>query len=228
MKKIIIADSLREFIEQDVNILTRNDNKIFYIKSGQEALDVHKKEKADLMIVELESPGLNCEQLCPAIRGDEVLKNISIFIICSDKLSDTERCQQCGANDYIIQPLNPAAFLRKVLRLLNISERTHYRVIVKVSFREGYDLTHFFCTSQNISKSGILLETEKVLNKGEKITCSFFLPKTVRIITDGEVARIVNKENGVKEYGVRFTDISPAVESQIETFIENWLKKRYR
>ena len=228
MKKIIIADSLREFIEQDVSILTRNDNKIFYIMSGQEALDVHRKEKADLMVVELESPDLKCEQLCPAIRGDEALKNVSILIVCSDKLSDTERCQQCGANDYIIQPLRPAEFLRKVLRLLNISERTHYRVIVKVSFREGYNLTHFFCTSQNISKSGILLETEKVMKKGDKITCSFFLPKTVRIITDGEVMRIVSKDNGVKEYGIRFTDISPAIELQIEKFIANWLKKRYR
>jgi DNA-binding response OmpR family regulator len=228
MKKIIITGALKPFIERDMSILARKENRIFYVNSGQEALDVHKREKGDLIIVQLESPDLPCEKLCTAIRGDEVLKGVSILIVCSEDTSDIERCLKYGANDYVTQPLNPAGFLRKVMRLLNISERTHYRVIVKVSGRDNGDEIPFFCTSQNISSSGILLETEKVLNRGDKITCSFFVPKNTRIVTKGEIMRIMEKENGIKEYGVRFIDISPSVESNIEAFIENWTKRRKR
>jgi CheY-like chemotaxis protein len=229
MKKIIIVDTLKDFVQQKVSVLAGHNNKIFYINSGKEALDAHRKEKADLIIIEPDFRDLTCEQLCSVVRGDESLKEVSILIVCSDKLSDVERCQKCGANDYI-QQLTPATFLRKAAQLLNISERTSYKVIVKVLKRENNHITHIFCTSQNISSSGILLETDGMLNKGDKITCSFFLPNSIRIVAEGEVVRTGEKEDGSKNYGVRFADIPRPVETQIESFIEHWRerKKRYR
>lgn len=229
MKKMIIAYALKNFIKQQVSALAGYGNEIFYIKSGEEALNIHRKEKADLIIIKPDFPDMTCEHLCSIIRGDEGLKRVSILMVCSDKLSDIERCQKCGVNDYI-QPLTPTTFFRKAIRLLNISERTSYRVIVKVAKRENKNIKHVFCTSQNISSSGLLLETDGVLAKGDKITCSFFLPNSIQIVTEGEIVRIVGKEDGSKNYGVKFVDIPSSVESQIESFIGNWLqrKKRYR
>jgi CheY-like chemotaxis protein len=229
MKKIIIAQPLQDFIEQQVSVLVRNENKLFYVKSGKEAIDVHRKEKGDLIIIETDFRDLTCEQFCSVIRGDENLKGVSILIICSDKPSDVDRCQKCGANDYI-QPLTPAAFLKKATQFLSISERTSYKVIVKVSKTENNRITHVFCTSQNISSSGILLETDGILKKGDKITCSFFLPNSVRISAEGEIVRIAKKEDGSRSYGVRFIDVPLSVESKIELFIQKWKerKKRYR
>ena len=170
---------------------------------------------------------MHCEELCSVIRGDEGLKRVSILMVCSDKPSDMERCQKCGANDYI-QPLTPETFLRKALRLLNVSDRTSYRVIVKISKREKNNVTDVLCTSENISSSGMLLETDRVLYKGDKITCSFFLPNSIQIVTEGEIVRIIEKEDGSKKYGVQFIDIPSLVESQITSFIENWLKRKKR
>jgi DNA-binding response OmpR family regulator len=227
MKKIIIDNALRDIVQQQVSVLTSNSNKIFYIESGREALALHRKEQADLVIIKPDFPDMTCEQLCSDIRGDEGLKRVSILMVCSDKLSDIERCQKCGAND-CIQPLTQETFLRKAARLLNISERTSYRVIVKVAQRENKNINHVFCTSQNVSSSGILLETDSVLNQGDKITCSFFLPNSIRIVIEGEIVRIVEKEDGSKNYGVKFVDIPSLVESQIASFTENWLKRKKR
>jgi len=226
MKKIIIADSLKNFIEQHVSLIAGYDNKVFYIKSAREALDIHRKERANLIIITLDCSDLSCEQLCSVIREDEVLKVVSILIVCSEKLSDIERCLRCGASDYITEPVSPAAFLWKVSRLLNVSERTSYRVIVKVVNMEDNKAAHVFCASKNISSSGVLLETDTIFNKGDKLRCSFFLPNSIRIVADGEIMRIREKENGLKEYGVRFFDIPPSVELQIATFVENWLKRK--
>ncbi len=228
MKKIIIADSLKDFIEQHVSRIAGYDNKVFYIKSAQEALDLHRKERANLIIITLDYSDLSCEQLCSFIRGDEVLKVVSILIVCSEKLSDIERCLRCGASDYITQPVSPAAFLLKALRLLNVSERTSYRVIVKVVNMDDNKAAHVFCASKNISSSGVLLETDTIINKGDKLTCSFFLPNSIRVVAEGEIMRIHEKENGLKEYGVRFIDIPPSVELQIASFVENWMKRKKR
>jgi CheY-like chemotaxis protein len=226
MKKIIIADSLKDFIEQHVSLIAEYDNKLFYIKSAQEALDTHRKEKANLIIITLDYSDISCERLCSVIRGDEVLKVVSILIVCSENLSDIERCLRCGASDYITQPLSPAAFLWKAARLLNVSERTSYRVIVKAVNMDDNKAAHVFCASKNISSSGVLLETDAIFNKGDKLTCSFFLPNSIRIVANGDIMRIHEKENGLKEYGVRFIDIPPSVELQIASFIENWLKRK--
>jgi len=227
MKKIIIAQALKDIVRQQVSVLAGKNNKIFYIESGKEALAVHRKEQADLVIIQPDLPDMTCEQLCTDIRGDEGLRRVSILMVCSDSPSDIERCQKCGANDYM-QPLTQTTFLRKAARLLNISDRTSYRVIVRVAQRENKNISHIFCTSQNVSSSGILLETDSVLKLGDKITCSFFLPESIRIVTEGEIMRIVEKEDGSKNYGVKFVDMPSFVESQIASFTENWLKRKKR
>ncbi len=213
VKKIIIDHALIDSVQQQVSILAGNGN-IFYIEYGKEALAIHRKERADLAIIKPDFPDMTCEQFCSDIRGDEGLKRVSILVVCSEKLSDIERCQKCGANDYI-QPMTQTDFLRKAARLLNISERTRYRVIVKVAQRKNKNGNHVFCTSQDISSSGILLETDGVLNKGDTITCSFFLPNSIRIVTDGEIVRIVEKEDGSRNYGVKFIDLPSNIESQM-------------
>lgn len=227
MKKIIIAYSLKDFVQKQVSGLARFGNSIFYVGSGREALDIHRKEKADLIIMKPDFPEMACEELCSAIRGDEDLKKVSILMVCSDDLSDIERCQKCGANDYI-HSLNPGTFLRKSLLLLNISNRTSYRVIVKISKRGKDNKMDFLCTSENISSSGMLIESDRVLSKGDKIACSFFLPNSVSIVAEGEIVRIAEKENGSKEYGVKFIDLPSSTESQIALFIETWLKRKNR
>jgi len=228
MKKIIVTDTLKDFVEQNATVFTGQGYKTFFVRSGEEALDVHRNERVDLIIIEPDFSDLSCEQVCSAIRRDGALKRVSMLVVCSDKLSEIERCQQCGANDYI-QPLTPAIFLRKATRLLDVSERTSYKVIVKVLREEGGETTHFFCTSQNISRSGLLLETDRVLNKGDKVTCSFFLPNSFRIVSQGEVVRIVERVDGSNDYGVKFINMSPLVESRIASFIGKWeeRKKRY-
>lgn len=228
MKKIIALNTLKDFIEKEVPILTKSDVELHYASSGKALIRMHEEIKADIIITELDFPDMGCEQLCSTVRMDKVLRNVSILIICSNSPSDLERCLQCGVNDYLVYPLVAFEFLRKVLRLLNIAQRTVYRVIVKATTQGQGKQAHFFCTSKNLSTSGMLLETEKTLVKGDTLAFSFFLPKSVRVLAQGEIVRITQTENGTKEYGVKFFGISPSVESKIETFIHTWLKRTKR
>lgn len=222
MRKIIIASGLRPFVEKEKSILKRADFRIFTASSGEEALNIHKAEKADLIIADLDMPVISGDKLCSLIREDEEVKKVSIIIVCTNRKSDLERCVNSGANSYITKPVDPAHLIEKVGTLLNIPERRSYRVLIKVEVKGKFMNVPFFCSSQDLSASGILLETDKPLAKGDTVYCSFFLPNSERVIADGEIVRIVRKALRTFQYGVKFISLDRDCKAAIEAFINNW------
>ncbi len=220
MKKVLIVDDLRTFVDKEKGILDRSDIKIFTATSGAEALAVHRAERVDLIIVDLDMPGMNGDKFCSIIRRDEVLKQVSIIIACDGTESDIARIRQCKANSYITKPIRPVQFLESVGRFLDVPERKSYRVLLKARVEGKFDNEPFYCSSQNISVSGLLVETEKVLEKGDVLSCSFFLPGSECIVTDAEVMRTVRGAENSMSYGMRFVNLRPAFKAAIETFIE--------
>lgn len=226
MKKILIVDDIRTYIDQEKGILGRADFRIFTATSGEEALKIHKAEKVDLIIADLNMPGIGGDKLCSLIRNDEELKQVSFIIVCAGGKSDMERYSRCKANSYITKPVTPAGLLEKVGQLLDIPERKSYRVLLKVTVTGKSLNDSFFCSSQNISTSGLLIETERALEKGDKISCSFFLPNAERIVADAEVVRIVRKSNHTLQYGVRYVNIGPSYKAAIEGFVNKRAGKK--
>lgn len=221
MKKILIVDDIATFVDKEKSILSRADFKIYTATSGEEALALHKTEIMDMIVTDLDMPGMTGDKLCSIIREDGKLKHVSIVIVCSNSAADRAKVARCQANAYITKPIRPVEFLEKVSQLLDIPERQSYRVLLKVKIKGESTDQAFFCTSHNISIAGLLIETDKVLEKGDIISCSFFLPKSECITTDAEVMRVVKNENNPCQYGVRYLDLNPKFRSSIESFIKS-------
>jgi c-di-GMP-binding flagellar brake protein YcgR len=92
-------------------------------------------------------------------------------------------------------------------------------VLVKVRVETSYRSDEFFCTSRNLSNTGILLETEKSLARGDTINCSFFLPDVERIRTDCLIIRIERAKEGKYTYGAEFIELDEHQSKQISEFI---------
>lgn len=219
MKKILIVDDLRPFVEREKSILNRQDFELFTALSGDEALGLHKAHKMDLIITDLDMPRMSGDQLCSLIKKDPTLKKVSIIMVCTRKQDDLEKCLRCGADGYITKPIKKQELIEKVNHCLNIPFRKDFRVLIKVSVKGRFGAEPFFCISRDISKSGILIETEKVLARGDIISCSFFIPDEERIIVDGEVMRVV-KEKASYQYGVMFLNLEPEYEKAIGRYVE--------
>ncbi len=219
MKKIIIVNSTHAFLERDKSILNRADFQIFTATSGEEALRIHREDRANLIVVDLDLPDMGGDGLCSRVRNESAIRNVSIILVCHDVLEELERVSTCGANAWVTKPVRPEQLVESVGQLLAVSLRRGYRVLLQARVRGERESTSFFCTSHNISVSGILLETDKPLDPGDGITCSFFLPGSRQIVVDGEVARCEKKPDGVCHYGVRFIDLAPNSREEIERFI---------
>ena len=56
MKKILLVNSLIVFYEKNKGLLSRSDFQIFTAITGMEALRIHREERVDLIIAELNMP----------------------------------------------------------------------------------------------------------------------------------------------------------------------------
>ncbi|MBI5102123.1 MAG: response regulator [Nitrospirae bacterium] len=159
MKKILIVDDLDTYIQRERSILNRSDFKIFTATSGEDALAIHRSEHMDMVIIDMDMPGMSGDKLCSIIRKDEKLKNVSVVMVCSNTRGDIERSKTCMANAYVTKPLNTVQFLMTVSKLLDIQERKSYRVLIKLSVSGKARSESFFCYSREASPSSAIQGT---------------------------------------------------------------------
>jgi c-di-GMP-binding flagellar brake protein YcgR len=81
----------------------------------------------------------------------------------------------------------------------------------------------------NVSATGMLIETNKFLAEGTRLSCSFYLPNAKKIQVWGKVIRSAEQAPGGEEfqYGLMFTDISAeAKQLLVDYIVKTSLKSR--
>ncbi len=221
MNKIFVYEELHPVIEAHPSLLSRNNVRLFTAPTAEEALEIHRAERMDLIVADLDMPRMGGDKLCLSIRqGGDALNKVYVMIACSGRKDELRRLEKCGANTYIKKPFDLPHLLEVMGGLLAIPRRRDLRVLVKVTVHGKFRSESFFCASRDISASGLLVETDKTLAKGDTITCSFFLPDTERIIVDGEVVRVIRGKLNTYSYGVRFLAVSDKARTEIARFID--------
>jgi CheY-like chemotaxis protein len=222
MKKIILSKDIQRNLGEEKSFLGRTDVITFTSSSNEGILKLHRSEKSDLIVTELDSPGMSGETLCSIIRNDKELSNVSIIIICSDSASHHERCLTCSANAFISKPVNNTALLQEMHQLLHIAPRQSCRVPVGIKLDGTSRKMPFTAHAENFSASGMLLLTSANLSEGDTISCTFSLPGFGQVTADADIVRMLEK--GIKKetnlYGVKFIELSDDAASAIEAFLE--------
>jgi CheY-like chemotaxis protein len=219
MAKILIADSLQELLTQDESIRSRPDVLILAASSAEEMLEIHRKERADLIVLDMDMPEMGGDSLCASIRKDAALKTVSIIVACENTEEALSRCMSCGANSLIMKPVYERELIKKTGELLDIPLRESLRVLMNISVNGRSGRGEFYCSSKNISTTGILLETTKPLAKGDKVTFTFLL-RLNRIIVEGKIIRVEKKAPNLFQYGIKFIDLPLQSKALIEEYVK--------
>ena len=225
IKKILIAHDIKSVIEKEESFFNRENIRILTSSSNEEALSIHKREKVDLIITRLDTPQMDGETLCSLIRNDNKLRRVSILMVCSSIKSDIKRQSKCKANAFVREPINLSILVEKAHQLLNIAQRESLRAPIVIKVHGKYKGKPFLCITENISASGMLFQTDRIIDQGDNIICSFFLPNSLHIRTEAEVVRVVEKETEFDTYyyGIRFSNLNSNEKSAIETYTKEKL-----
>ena len=224
MKRIILTEDIKAVLEKDQSFFNRSGIRSISAGANEEIFALHKAEKADLIITNLDMPGMGGDDLCALIRSDDILRSVSIIIVCAETASNLQRCVQCGANVFIASPINSAVLLQEAYQLLHVTPRRSCRIPLKLKMEGTSKEKPFTGHAHNISASGMLFQSSTVFFEGDTIKCSFSLPGPVRISTTAEIVRVTKteKENETDTlYGVRFSDLSDTDVSALEAFVGN-------
>lgn len=110
---IVINDhQIQDFLAA---LLEGEGYKVKVCSSQAEAFEILSKEPFNLVIVDSVAPRINGMEVCKHIRGNFLLRYISIILIMYTKESmDKIKGIYAGADDYIEAPIEPAEFLIRV------------------------------------------------------------------------------------------------------------------
>lgn len=223
-KKILLVDDVRLFLNLEETFFRRTGCQIFTAQNGEEALQIVKREKPHLVLLDLLMPGMSGEEVCKRIKQDPELKNTIVIMVSTQSDDETiRRCKEAGCDDYVTKPVHQPDLLRKAAEHLKVPYRAHFRILVRLEVEGKYEEGFFIGTSSDISQSGMLVETDRKLEVGERVNLQFVIPgQREPVSVNGTVARVddisFRDRFGV---GIKFEDLSAEQQQVITTFIES-------
>jgi DNA-binding response OmpR family regulator len=229
MKKIVLELDINTILRKKNTFLDRADMRVFTATSTDEVLQIHRTVRADLVIINLDMPGMSSERLCSLLRADAEPGAVSIIMVCKNTKNAFKQSSHCKADAVITRPFKPAQLLAQAKSLLSLSWRETYRVLLNVAIEGTVSTNHFVCNSLDISLAGMLIETTQTFNQGDRLSCSFFLPDMTQIHVTGEIARTVQPVSAVDAnwYGVHFLNLPPDAAMVLEAFIDTHASKSH-
>lgn len=119
--KILIVDDVKTNVLLLQTILKRANYCVVTVSTGEEAIDVVKKERPDLLLLDVMMPGMNGYEVAGVLNSDPETREIPIIFVTA--LSDPENVVEgfrSGGNDYVSKPFNAAEVLTRIRHQLRL------------------------------------------------------------------------------------------------------------
>jgi DNA-binding response OmpR family regulator len=111
MKNILVVDDeehILTLIELSLKSLSHN---LVKARDGNGAMAAVKKQKPDLVLLDLMLPGISGYDVCRMLKK----KNIPVWILSAKGFKeDVKKGLSCGADDYITKPFDPEELEKKI------------------------------------------------------------------------------------------------------------------
>lgn len=220
---VLIADDLKFFLEIESSFLKRGGFDVLTAGSGAEALAVASSQHPQLILLDLEMPGMDGAAACAAMRKMPALALTPIIIMSAGSSEETrERCRRAGCTEFIPKPEKPDDLLGIVAFILKIKNRSSERITVVFDVTGTTGVHQVIGKATNLSATGLMIESAAAIPVGSILPLEFFLPKSRhQVKTKGEVVRSEPSKTGGFRAGVRFTALSQADQEQILEYVSS-------
>lgn len=119
-RTVLIVDNQAVHLDLVTTILKRGGFKVIAASSGQEAIDVNKKNHPDLVLMDLQLPGMDGLEATRRILGDPSTKDTKIVAFSAlAMLSDQTRALKAGCVGYISKPVGARELIEAVKGFLS-------------------------------------------------------------------------------------------------------------
>jgi CheY-like chemotaxis protein len=100
--------------------------------NGAEAIEKLKRKNYDLILMDIQMPVMDGYETMRKMKENGVTADIPVIAVTARAMKgDREKCLKAGASDYISKPVNLAALLEKMERLISVSKTSNERLLMK-------------------------------------------------------------------------------------------------
>ena len=114
--KILVADDDRDLLELVTFSLAQSGFLMLKAQDGENALRIFAAEAPDLLILDINMPGLTGFDVCKAVRRKSQVPVMMLTVRGEEE--DLVRALDLGADDYLNKPFSPRTLLARVKALL--------------------------------------------------------------------------------------------------------------
>lgn len=116
---LLIVEDEPEIAELERHHLAGAGHRVSTAANGWEALDVVRRDRPDLVLLDLMLPDLDGFGICEILRRDPATATIPIVIVSAWSSGDSRNLGlELGALDYVTKPFSPRALVERVNRIL--------------------------------------------------------------------------------------------------------------
>jgi len=124
-KKILVVDDTQFMVTVITNVLKSANFNVVTASSGEEALEMVRKEKPDLILLDVVMTGMSGFDVCRKLRDDQRYNLIPIIML-TGQTDDDDKLEglELGADDYVVKPFGNRELLARVRNTLVRLERS--------------------------------------------------------------------------------------------------------
>ncbi len=125
-ERILVVDDDKEITRLLRSYLEQAGYEVAVAHTGETALHILRRDRPDLLVLDLMLPDRDGWDITRLIRADASLANTPIIMLTA-RVEDTDKILglELGADDYITKPFNPREVLARVRAMLRRQQRTN-------------------------------------------------------------------------------------------------------
>jgi len=179
--KVLVVDDEKDITALVAYHLEREGFRVLQAHDGLQALDLVKRERPNLLILDLMLPQMGGLDVCRRLRKEPDTARLPILMLTA-KAEETDKVLglELGGDDYLTKPFGPRELVARVKALIRRSEERQEEEIVKAGALE-VDLARYIVSIRRrpielTAKEFDLLKA-LILAKGRALTRDYLLDR---------------------------------------------------
>jgi two-component system, cell cycle response regulator DivK len=118
-KRILVVEDHEENRQIMRDLLTHAGYEMLEAHTGEDGVTATARERPDLILMDIQLPGIDGYEVTRRIKADPTLRAIPIIAVTSYALSgDDRKALAAGCDAYVTKPFSPRALLGKIREFL--------------------------------------------------------------------------------------------------------------
>lgn len=129
-EKILVVDDETDILTLLEYNLEKAGFKVISADDGPDAIDITKRERPDLIILDIMLPSMEGTEVCKILKSGDATQHIPIIMLTA-KGEEVDRVVgfELGADDYITKPFSPRELILRVKAVLKRGQDREVKII---------------------------------------------------------------------------------------------------